>query len=231
MAMCGSKRLWGERMRFFKFTTYVLAALLMPQAYATHLGHIGNIYPIGEQSALTFIMNKLQDKERSGELKRLQQEAIRRSVNGVKHMPPVPGITTAHTYAKRWIDPTVTYTKAVKTDEGRIVIPAGTKINPLSTLKLSKRLVFFDGRDAAQREAVGKLIAQTKSGTQHAQLQIKPILIAGSWLEMTKAWKTQVYYDQHGSLSKRFGIRATPTVISQQGQALLLEEIPAEVLR
>lgn len=213
-------------MRFFNLATL----LLMTPAYATHLGQIGNTYPIGEQSALTFIMNKLQEKEQSGELKRLQQEAIRRSVSGIKHMPPVPGITTVHTYAKRFIDPTVTYIKAVKTDDGRIVIPAGTKINPLTTLALSKKLVFFDGRDAAQREAVRKLIAKQQSEKQ-VRTKIKPILIAGSWLEMTRAWKTQIYYDQHGSLSKRFGVRATPTVISQQGNNLLLEEIPAEVLR
>lgn len=213
-------------MRFFNLA----ALLLITPAYATHLGQIGNVYPVGEQSALTFITNKLQEKERNGELKRLQKEAIRRSVNGIKHMPPVPGITTVHTYAKRLIDPTVSYTKAVKTDDGRIVIPAGTKINPLATLTLSKKLVFFDGRDPAQRQAVEKLIAQQKSEEQAIQ-KIKPILIAGSWLEMTRAWKTQVYYDQHGSLSKRFGVRATPTIISQHGQRLLLEEIPAEVLR
>lgn len=212
-------------MRFFNLA----ALLLITPAYATHLGQIGNVYPVGEQSALTFITDKLQEKERSGELKHLQNEAIRRSVNGIKHMPPVPGITTVHTYAKRFIDPTVTYIKAVKTDDGRIVIPAGTKINPLTTLTLSKKLVFFDGRDLAQRQAVERLI--TQKSEQHAKQKIKPILVAGSWLEMTRAWKTQVYYDQHGSLSKRFGVRATPTIISQHGQRLLLEEIPAEVLR
>ncbi|WP_330996376.1 hypothetical protein [Burkholderia cepacia] len=60
---------------------------------------------------------------------------------------------------------------------------------------------------------------------------MKPILVAGSWLDLTKSWKTQVYYDQHGSLSKRFGIRAVPALIRQQDKVLVLDEIPAKELQ
>ena len=85
--------------------------------------------------------------------------------------------------------------------------------------------LFFDGRDPEQREAVGRLVA--KGG----QLKVKPILVAGSWLDLTKAWKTQVFYDQKGTLSKRFGITAVPAVIRQQGKMLVLDEIPAKELQ
>lgn len=74
-------------------------------------------------------------------------------------------------------------------------MPAGTKINPLDMTGLTKTLVFFDGRDPEQREAVGALLV-AKGG----QLKVKPILVAGSWLDLTKAWKTQVFYDQKGTL-------------------------------
>lgn len=205
------------------FVVLCLACALAP-VRAEHLGAIGPVYPIGEESALDMIMKKLRDKERTGEMKRLQEEATRRSMNTVKNMPPVDGVTTVHSRAQRLIDPTVTYPTAVTTDEGQIVVPAGAKINPLLITGLSKSLVFFDGRDKEQTEAVRKLV-------QKYQSKVKPILIAGSWMELTKAWKTQVFYDQHGVLSKRFGIRAVPTVIRQKGDALLLEEIPAEELR
>ncbi|MES6369066.1 hypothetical protein U6M40_12160, partial [Cutibacterium acnes] len=171
--------------------------------------------------ALELILKRLREKERSGELKRLQDEAIRRSMSSIKNMKPVEGLATVTERSQRLIDPTVTYTKPVTTDEGRIVIPAGTKINPLEITGLSKTLVFFDGRDPAQREAVRKLVAKGQS-------RVKPILVAGSWLDMTRAWKTQVYYDQHGTLTKRFGIRAVPSVIRQQGKVLVLDEIPAK---
>ncbi|WP_459203441.1 type-F conjugative transfer system protein TraW (plasmid) [Ralstonia pseudosolanacearum] len=211
-------------MRFSKLVAAVLATVVLPAAYAANLGAIGQTYPIGEESALEMIMKKLREKERSGELKKLQEQAIQRSMGSIKNMKPVDGITSVTERSQRLIDPTVTYTKPVTTDDGRIVIPAGTRINPLDMTGLTKTLVFFDGRDAAQREAVRKLVAQGPA-------RVKPILVAGSWLDLTKAWKTQVFYDQHGSLTKRFGITAVPSVIRQQGKMLLLDEIPAKELQ
>ncbi|ONU62354.1 type-F conjugative transfer system protein TraW [Burkholderia cenocepacia] len=211
-------------MRFSKLIAVLMAGATLTAAHAESLGTIGQTYPIGEESALTMIMNKLRQKERSGELKKLQQEAIKRSMNSVKNMPPVDGLQAVTEKAQRLIDPTVYYPNAVKTDEGRIVVPAGAKINPLLVTGLSKRLVFFDGRDPDQAEAVRRMVK--KEGPK-----VKPILVAGSWLDLTKAWKTQVYFDQKGVLSQRFGIHAVPTVISQQGASLLLQEVPAKELQ
>lgn len=193
-------------------------------AQAEELGQIGPVYPIGEESALDTILARLKEKERTGELKRIQQEAIRRSVASAKNPKPVEGLTTVQERSNRLIDPTVTYSRAITTDDGQIVVPAGSKINPLLVTSLSKRLVFFDGRDKAQAEAVRKMVA--KGGAK-----VKPILVAGSWFDTSKAWKTQVYYDQQGKLSQRFGIRAVPSVISQQGAMLLVEEVPAKELQ
>ena len=134
------------------------------------------------------------------------------------------GLSTVAERSQRLVDPTVTYSRAVTTDEGQIVVPAGARINPLLITRLSKRLVFFDGRDRAQAEAVRQLVA--KEGAR-----VKPILVGGSWYDTSKVWKTQVYYDQHGQLSRRFGIRAVPTVVSQQNTMLLLEEVPAQELK
>lgn len=204
----------------------VCAAIVASSAavHAEELGVIGPVYPIGEESALDTILNKLKEKERSGELKKIQDAAVKRSVNSAKNPAPVDGLVTAKERRERLIDPTVTYNQAVKTEEGAIVVPAGAKINPLLVTSLSKKLVFFDGRDKAQTEAVRKMVVKYST-------KVKPILVAGSWYDTSKAWKTQVYYDQHGKLSQRFGIHAVPTVISQQGAMLLLEEIPAKELK
>lgn len=209
------------------FARRLAAAVLACASFAAaaeELGVIGPVYPIGEESAIDTIMRRLKDKERTGELKRIQQEAVRRSVNSAKNPRPVDGLTTVQTRAQRLIDPTVTYDKAITTDEGQIVVPAGAKINPLLVTTLSKRLVFFDGRDKAQAEAVRKMVAREG-------VKVKPILVAGSWFDTTKAWKTQVYFDQHGKLSQRFGVRAVPTVIRQQGSMLVVDEIPAKELQ
>jgi conjugal transfer pilus assembly protein TraW len=214
-------------MKFFDVITTTLAVAIaagtMP-AWADELGAIGPTYPIGEESALDTILKRLKEKERTGELKRIQQEAIKRSINSVKNPRPVAGIVTVQERSQRLIDPTVTYSQAIKTDDGQIVVPAGARVNPLLVTGLTKRLVFFDGRDKGQTEAVRKLVAKYAT-------KVKPILVAGSWYDTSKAWKTQVYYDQHGKLSQRFGVNAVPTVISQQGGMLLLEEVPAKELQ
>lgn len=223
-AILSKSKSLGKPMQFSNGILFLMIWFLTQSALATHLGTIGQMYPIGEESALDMIMKTLHQKERNGELKRLQNEGVRRSMSSIKNMKPVDGIVTVIGRKHRFIDPTVIYTKALTLDDGRTVIPAGTKINPLEMIGLSTTLIFFDGRDPEQREAVRKLMMK-------GALKIKPILIAGSWLEITKAWKTQVFYDQNGLLSKRFGIRAVPSVIRQQGNRLLLEEIPAQELR
>jgi len=207
-------------MRFFKLIPLLLIG---SAAQAGNLGQIGPIYPVGEESALTMIMNRLQEKERSGELQTLKNVAVQRAINSATHREPVAGVGTVVMRRQHLIDPTVRYEQAVTTDTDELVIPAGTTINPLRMMNLSKRLVFFDGRDIEQVAAVQRMVS---SGST-----IKPILIAGSWLELTRSWKQQVYFDQKGALSKRFGVRAVPTVISQQGDMLLSQEVPAKELQ
>ena len=103
-------------MRFSKLIAVLMAGATLTAAHAVSIGTIGQTYPIGEESALTMIMNKLRQKERSGELKALQQQAIKRSLNSVKNMPPVDGLQAVTEKAQRLIDPTVYYPNAVKTD-------------------------------------------------------------------------------------------------------------------
>lgn len=211
-------------MRFSKYLAGGALVLNAIVAWADNVGSVGTTYPIAEQSALDMILGKLKAKEKNGELKRMQEEVTRRSMNSIKNIPPVEGLEIVHSRSVRQLDPTVSYPQAIKTDEGKVVVPAGSKINPLMVTRLSKTLVFFDGRDPSQREAVSRLM--DRGGPS----KYRPILVGGSWLDLTKKWKTQVYFDQHGVLSKRFGIRAVPSLIYQQGQFLAVEEVPSKEL-
>lgn len=217
-----STRLLSEKcMRYFNLAVFISVTGI---AQAQHLDAIGPVYPIAEESALVMIMKKLQALEKTGALAKMQEKAKQRAIESIKNMPPVAGISTVKTPAARLVDPSVTYTKPIVTPDGKVVVAAGTRVNPLEIIMLSKRLVFFDGRDPEQCSAVKQLIDRDAT-------RIKPILIAGSWLDLTKAWKTQVYYDQHGVLSKRLQINAVPSVVSQRGNQLLIQEIPAKELK
>jgi conjugal transfer pilus assembly protein TraW len=218
---------WGASCPIARLSLCALALLSIgatPAVRGENLGVIGPVYVIAEESALDTIMRRLKEKQRSGELKRIEQQAVKRAVDGAKNPAPVAGLTKVMARSSQLLDPTVVYQQAVTTDEGQIVVPAGARVNPLLVTRLTKRLVFFDGRDPAQSEAVRKLVVK------HAAA-VKPILVAGSWYDTAKAWKTQVYFDQQGRLSQRFGVRAVPTVISQQGAMLLREEVPAGELQ
>ncbi len=208
-------------MRFFSVAVFGL--LYGVTAQALSLGTIGPAYEIAETDALAHIQALLQKKQKSGELQRWQNEAIKRSLQHIGSPKPVPHLTTVVKRAVRVLDPTVSYPRSIKTDEGKVIVPAGMRLNPLERMTLSKRYVFFDGRDPQQRKAVKRLV-------QREGHKVKPILVGGSWLTLTRAWKTQVYFDQQGTLSRRFGLRAVPSVIRQQGTQLLLEEVPAKEL-
>lgn len=200
------------------------SACVVGSVDAADNGVIGPTFEIAETSALDMIMNKLQHLDKTGQLKRYKQEAINRSLNSIKNMSPVEGLAIVEAKSSRLLDPSVRYDSAIVADDGRIVVPAGATVNPLLVTGLTKRLVFFDGRDKSQSEAVRRMVLANPS-------KVKPILTAGSWLDLTKSWKTQVYFDQKGTLARRFQLRAVPTVISQQGAMLLVEEIPGKELK
>lgn len=214
-----SSKLWLRRCMF---SLALVAAT--PAALAADLGTIGPVYEIEEEDALAYIMRQLRAKEESGDLRAMQEAAVERSLRSIKHPAPVQGVTWVAERSSRLVDPTVVYPKEIRTEDGRLVVPAGAKVNPLVIMSLTKRLVFFDGRDPDQLEAVRQMVALEGK-------KVKPIMVGGSWLEATRAWGTQVYYDQKGVLTARFGIKAVPTVIRQDGQMLRLEEIPAKELK
>ena len=100
---------------------------------------------------------------------------------------------------------------------GRVIIAAGTRVNPLDTVPLRAPLVFLDGDDPAQLAWATRRFASTKA---------KLILVAGAPLELMRARQRRFYFDQGGTLVKHFGIRAVPATVEQQGRALIITEQP-----
>ena len=197
----------------------VVAALILPAfASATDLGTIGPAYPIQEPHLLDFIRKRLQEKERSGELKKLEEQARERAVNAVRQPTPVAGIKTTETARTFYYDPTLTLDRNVVDDRGNLLFAAGTRKNPLEIVSLSKHLLFLDGRDKRQVQRARELIAFYGG-------RVKPILVAGSYLDLMKAWRTPVYYDQQGVLTRRLGIKQVPAIVSQEGRRLRIDEL------
>lgn len=188
------------------------------QARAADAGVIGPTYEIAEPHLLRFIEQRLRQKEASGELRRLQEEARTRGIDAVRNPEPVAGLVTTQAKRTFYFDPTYVLDRNLSDAQGRLMFAAGTRANPLDIVSLSRRLFFFDARDPRQ-------VAQARSLMKHFDGQVKPILTAGSYLDLMQAWRSPVYYDQHGLLTKRLGIRQVPALVSQEGKRLRIDEL------
>jgi conjugal transfer pilus assembly protein TraW len=192
--------------------------MLPPCACALDLGAIGPVYPIQEPHLLDFIRKRLEEKERSGELKKLEEHARAQAVETVKNPAPVAGIKATETARTFYYDPTFTLDRNVLDERGYVLFAAGTRKNPLEVVSLSKHLLFFDARDKRQVNRARELIGFYNG-------RVKPILVGGSYLDLMKAWRTRVYYDQQGVLTRRFGIKQVPAIVSQEGLRLRIDEL------
>ena len=193
-------------------------AVLTSVVHATDLGTLGPTYGIAEPHLLNFIEQRLRDKERSGELQRLMQEAQTRGIESVQRPAPVPGLRATETARTFYVDPSFTLDRNVVDAQGRLLFAAGTRKNPLDVVSLSKHLLFFDARDPRQVARARELVTRYDG-------KLKPILTGGSYLDLMKAWRVAVYFDQQGTLIRRLGIQQIPAIVSQEGQRLRIDEM------
>jgi len=185
---------------------------------AEDLGTVGDTYAIAEPHLLSYIEQTLREKEKSGELANLEEQAKSRVVESIRNPKPLAGILPTQTARTFYFDPSIKVEQNITDDKGNIIVPAGTTKNPLEVVSLSKHLLFFDGRDPQQVRDARTLI-------DHYGGKVKPILIAGSYLDLMKAWQLSVYFDQQGVLTKKFGITQVPALVSQEGLRLRIDEI------
>ena len=187
-------------------------------ARAMDLGAIGPTYEISEPHLLQMIEQRLREKERSGELGRLEAEARKRGIATVKNPPPVTGLRPTDTMRTFYFDPSFTLDRNIFGPQGELLFAAGTRKNPLEVVSLSRHLLFFDARDPRQVGRARQLIALYQG-------RVKPILVGGSYLDLMQSWHLPVYYDQQGLLTRRLGITQVPALVSQDGLRLRIDEL------
>jgi conjugal transfer pilus assembly protein TraW len=206
-----------------KHVSAVFIATLLAMAFgasqvsAKDYGQQGAVFPIAEPDLLEQIRSKLQRLEASGETARLNADLKRRTIARVNRPEPVAGISVTQTMRQWRFDPTIRVEADISDDQNRVIIAAGTRVNPLDTVGLRQRLVFIDGDDPAQ------LAWATR---RYKAADAKLILVRGAPLDLMRARQRRFYFDQGGTLVKHFGIRAVPAMVEQQGRFLMVSEIP-----
>jgi conjugal transfer pilus assembly protein TraW len=195
-------------------TALVLGSLSVAAA-ARDYGQHGAVFPVIEADLLRVIRDRLVSMQASGALDRANRQLAERTAARVRRPARVQGIVTASA-ARQWIvDPTITVSKDLADARGRVVVRAGTRVNPLDTVPLRQKLLFLDGDNVAQ-------VAWARRHT--TSLSAKLILVGGSPFDLMKTEQRRVYFDQAGTLTRHFGIRAVPALVEQQGRALRITE-------
>ena len=187
-------------------------------AHAEDLGVIGKTYDIAERDLIEAMKDKLRQMEKTGELAKKQDEYKNRVMSGIEHPRPIPGIQATETANTHYYDPSIVTDKDIADATGKILYPRGTRVNPLDYIGWNKYLLFVDGRDQKQLDL-------TKKITAASDRPVKLVLVAGEPLNLMRKWKTQVYYDQGGILTRRFAITRVPAMVRQEGRRLRIDEL------
>ena len=186
----------------------------------TNLGTVGPTSDIIEPDLVALIRERIAEVD--------VETRARESVASYWQRAPFIDVPKARARRVRRLDPTVTTENDLRDHDGRILAPAGTRINPLAALPFTSRLLIFDGTDPAERQWA----------RDHIQEDRKTILITTridrdvgwpAWKELHQSLGLPVYLLQ-AKIAERFALEATPTIVeaAPDGRTLLVtEDVPA----
>ena len=192
-----------------------LLILFTPGLQAVHLGTFGETFNIIEEDLLEVIQTKLKAIDASGAIEHHQINIQQRTIEKIKRPNRVEGIVKTKNQRVFLYDPAVRVPRDLIDHNGQVFVQEGTTINPLAIYSLTKPMVFIDGDD---QTAVNWAIQQNPSNT-------KIILTSGAPFKLRELHKRAFYFDQNGTLVKKFGITQIPARVSQTGDKLRVEEI------
>ena len=128
----------------------ILSVAMSTAANEKDYGTRGHLFPIAETSLLQVIYSKLEAAEQSGKLEEMQNEFREKVKRKMLRPTPVYGLSRAK-IARSWsYNPTLIQSTPILDDRGKVIVAAGTIVNPLDTLSWGKPLLFIDGEDKEQ---------------------------------------------------------------------------------
>lgn len=192
--------------------------LISASLFAADLGTVGQTYPIAEDDLLVFIQNRITMLKQNGTLEKIENH-FRDNVQKHADRPsPVTTITRTEV-SKTWqIDPSITAQNDYKDANGRVLVRAGTTVNPLNFIKIHHPMVFINGDDKEQVTWAKKI---NPSGSN----KVKLVLVKGSITEMASTFQQPIYFDQEARITSRFHIQHVPAVAYQEKQLIRVSEV------
>lgn len=183
-------------------------------ACAESLGTYGRTYRIKERDAIAVMKDAVRKKMANGGKEAMIKGAQDRYMASLSNIVTPVGIGQAKTSSTRLVDLTEVVRESIKDDRGGIIVAAGTSLNPLAIKPLTKKLFFIDAKDERQLRLV----------KAQAAANDKIILLGGSVFKAGEFLNRRVYMDING-LYGRMKIRSLPSIVSQEGSKLKVQEV------
>lgn len=220
----------------------LLLCSLSNVAVAKDFGKQGATFEIKEEGFVAMMQRKLKGVNLAEHEQKMKDLARKK----VEEPTPVLGITRATRTVSHSFDPSYVLGEDVFLPCGKLLYPAGTRVNPLDHMEWGGRMVFIDGRDSAQiawakdnylktDETFDKnedklrqnLSIQNTDNAAHisASSDTKIILTGGRPLELEREVGNPIYFDQFGELTNKFNIAHVPAIVEQDGKYLKVTEI------
>lgn len=184
---------------------------------AEQLGTFGPVYKISEKDGAEQLKDRVRAMEKDGTIAARLKSYQTRVLQDLSHPAPVAGVTTSYASKTRTIDPTYTFPSDFKDPAGKVMVAAGTKVNPLAGLPMSNEYLFIDGREFEQ-------IAIAKRFVDSDPIRHRVVLVAGDYNALADKLGVKVYFDQKGLLTQRLAIKQVPARLYQDGSVLKVQE-------
>jgi conjugal transfer pilus assembly protein TraW len=206
--------------------SYILFLLIVigsnNRTFAVDLEKRGMTFGVKEEGFVAMMIRKLKNLDLEKENEKMQALARNRVENPVA----VDGIKPATKDRSFYYDPTYTLEEDVVLPCGKVLYKAGTKVNPLDHMDLERRIIFVDDRESKQINWLKEILNEKNKDVEHNQkAEDRIILVGGSVLKVQEQIGEQVYFDQMGELTTKFGIKASPAIAVQEGKKLKIEEV------
>lgn len=186
----------------------VLFAALSLQAGASDIGTFGDTWDIREHDLITVLKKNLEQHFAGKSQAQIEQEMQKKAEDQAMRPPPVEGITTGHETRSRLFDPSFTVQRDIADQNGVVFAHKGQKVNPFDVIPVFDETLYFIDADNDRQ------IAWMKQQVRHTTSS-RIILVNGNVRDGAQALGSRVYFDQTGSITKKFGITQVPAEVKQ----------------
>ena len=173
---------------------------------------LGALFQIEEENFKHVLLRRLQKVNIQSAQKAVQDHFIKT----IKMPKPIFKNAACRVYRTWLFNPAVRLERDIVDIKGNVLKKKGEEYNPLNDRYLSTQLVFIEG---ISKEQIAWALKQPKA---------KIVLVNGSPIVLEETHRIPFYYDQGGSLCRKFRIYAFPARVFQEGKHLRCEEVPVE---